>query len=127
MSYTYLHMTKTVKLITANISRLRELKGFSQKEVAAAMDIPQGQYSRLENGKVEPSISTLEKLAIALDVSITEFFKNGIDIEVNLPLLEKIRLLDTLDKDERKAIEMVIDIAISRKHLKESIAGLIKK
>ena len=120
-------MTKTVKLITANISRLRELKGFSQKEVAAAMDIPQGQYSRLENGKVEPSITTLEKLAVALDVGITEFFKNGIDTEVNLPLLEKIRLLDTLDKDERRAIETVIDIAISRKHLKESIAGLIKK
>ena len=120
-------MTKTVKLITANIQRLRELKGFSQKEVAAAMSIPQGQYSRVENGRVEPSISTLEKLAIALDVSITEFFKNGTDMEVNLPLLEKIRLLDTLDKDERKAIETVIDIAINRKNLKESIAGLIKK
>lgn len=48
------------------------------------------------------------------------------DIEVNLPLLEKIRLIDTLDKDERKAIETIIDIAISRKHLKASIAGLIK-
>lgn len=120
-------MTKTVKLITANINRLRELKGFSQKEVAAAMGIPQSQYSRIENGKGEPSISTLEKLAVALDVSITEFFKNGIDAEVNLPLLEKIRLLDTLDKDERKAIETFIDIAISRKNLKESIAGLIKK
>lgn len=80
----------------------------------------------MENGKVEPSISTLEKLAVALDVSITEFFRSGADIDVNLPLLEKIRLIDTLDKEERKAIETVIDIAISRKHLKESISSLIK-
>jgi len=126
LTYTFNLMTKTVKLITSNIQRLRELKGFSQKEVAAAMGIPQGQYSRMENGKVEPSISTLEKLSIALDVSITEFFKSGIDMDVNIPLLEKIRLIDTLDKDERHAIETVIDIAISRKYLKESISSLIK-
>ena len=127
LMYNFKVMTKTVKLITANIQRLRELKGFSQKEVAAAMAIPQGQYSRVENGKVEPSISTLEKLAIALDVSITEFFRNGSDTDVNLPMLEKIRLLDTLDKEERNAIETVIDIAISRKYLKESISSLIAK
>ena len=127
MGYIFTLMTKTVKLITANIQRLRELKGFSQKEVAAAMGVPQSQYSRIENGKSEPSVSTLEKLAVALDVGITEFFKVGIDADVNLPLLEKIRLLDTLDKDERKAIETVIDIAISRKALKDNIANLITK
>ncbi len=120
-------MTKTLKLIISNIQRLRELKGFSQKEVAVAMGIPQSQYSRIENGKGEPSISTLEKLAVALDVSITEFFKTGIDGDVNLPMLEKIRLLDTLDKEERKAIETVIDIAISRKALKDNISNLIAK
>jgi transcriptional regulator with XRE-family HTH domain len=47
-------MTKTLKLITDNIQRLRELKGLSQKEVAMAMGIPQSQYSRIENGKGEP-------------------------------------------------------------------------
>lgn len=120
-------MTKTLKLITGNIQRLRDIKGFSQKEVAAAMGIPQSQYSRIENGKGEPTITSLEKLAIALDVNITEFFRAGTDIDINPPLLEKIRLIDALDKDERKAIETIIDIAVSRKHLKESIAGLIKK
>ena len=120
-------MTKVLKLVTANIQRLRELKGFSQKEVAAAMGVPQSQYSRMENGKSEPSISTLEKLAIALDVSITEFSKAGMDADVNLPMLEKIRLLDGLEKEERKAIETVIDIAISRKTLKDNISNLIAK
>lgn len=119
-------MTKTVKLISSNIQRLRELKNFSQKEVAAAMGIPQGQYSRVENGKVEPSISTLERLAIALDVSITEFFKTGMDMDINLSLLEKIRLIDTLDKDERKAIETIIDMAISRKTLKDNLSNILK-
>ena len=119
-------MTKTLKLITHNIQRLRELKDLSQKEVAAAMGIPQSQYSRIENGKGEPTITSLERLAIALDVSITEFFRSGADVDVNMPLLEKIRLIDTLDKDERKAIMTFIDVAISRKHLKESISNLVK-
>ena len=35
-------------------------------------------------------------------------------------------VLDTLEKEERQAIETVIDLAISRKHLKESISSLIK-
>jgi transcriptional regulator with XRE-family HTH domain len=121
-------MTKTVKTISNNLKRLRELKNLSQKEVSVKTGIPQGQYSRMENGLVEPSITTLEKAAKALDVNITEFFKtsNG-DLDVNIPLLEKIRLIDSLDKDERKAIEIVIDIAISRKHLKDNLSSLITK
>jgi hypothetical protein len=43
-----------------------------------------------------------------------------------MPLLEKIRLIDMLDKDGRKAILTFIDVAISRKHLKENISNLVK-
>jgi transcriptional regulator with XRE-family HTH domain len=54
-------------------------------------------YSRIENGHVEPAVSTLEKLSKVFEVSITEFFKsNNMDEDINLPLLEKIKLIDTL-------------------------------
>lgn len=128
LSYIIKEMTKTLKLITANIQRLRELKGVSQKEVAAAMGIPQSQYSRIENGKGEPTITSLEKLAKALDTSITEFFKspNG-DDELNLPLMEKFKIVDNMDKDEKKAIYTIIDIAIAKKSMKDNLTAMMKQ
>ena len=119
-------MSKTVELISANIKRLWELKSLSQKEVAAASKMPQGQYSRVENGKVEPSVSTLEKLAKVFEVSVTEFFKsNDLADDVNLPLLEKIKLIDTLGQDEQQALFKMIDLAIANKKMKDNLQQLL--
>ena len=107
---------------------MRELKNLSQKEICAGSGVPQGQYSRIENGKVEPSVSTLEKLAKVFEVSISEFFKsNDINEEVNLPLLEKIKLIDTLGKDEQQALFKMIDLAIANKRMKDNLQNLINQ
>ena len=120
-------MTQTVELIAANIRRLREIKELSQKEVSAKTKIPQGQYSRIENGKVEPSVSTLEKLAKVFDVSVSEFFRsNNLEDELNLPILEKVKMIDTVAKDEQQAIFKMIDLAISNKKLKENLQSLLQ-
>lgn len=119
-------MTNTVSRISANIKRLRDLKQLSQKEVSALSGVPQGQYSRIENGRVEPSVSTLEKLAGVFEVSIAEFFKaSNVDEELNLPLMEKIKLIDALDEDEQNALLKMIDLAISNKRLKDNLQNLI--
>ncbi|SRR6266542_2867438 len=121
-------MTNTVELIAKNIKRLRELKNLSQKEICATSGLPQGQYSRIENGKVEPSVSTLEKLANVFEVSIAELFKNdNINEELNLPLLEKIKLIDTLGKEEQQALFKMIDLAIANKRMKDNLQSLINQ
>lgn len=119
-------MSKTVQLIAKNIKQLRELKNLSQKEICGASGVPQGQYSRIENAKVEPSVSTLEKLAKVFEVGISEFFKSdALTEDVNLPLLEKIKLIDTLGKDEQQALFKMIDLAIANKRMKENLQNLI--
>ena len=119
-------MDSTVQLIASNIKRLREIKKFSQKEVCAASNVPQGQYSRVENGKVEPSVSTLEKLSKVFEVSISEFFKiSDADEEINLPLLEKIKLIDTLGEEEQQALFKMIDLALANKRMKDNLQSLI--
>ena len=119
-------MSKTVQLVAANIKRLREIKQLSQKEVSAKTKIPQGQYSRIENGKVEPAVSTLEKLAKVFDVSVSEFFRSdNLEDELNLPVLEKIKMIDALGKNEQQAIFTMIDMAISNKKLKDNLQSLI--
>jgi len=121
-------MSSIVVIVSDNIKRLRELKNLSQKEVALSIGILQGQYSWIENGKVEPTISTLKKFAKVFEVSISEFFKsNDINEDVNLPLLEKIKLIDTLGKDEQQALFKMIDLAIANKRMKDNLQNLINQ
>ncbi len=90
------------------------------------MRVQQGQYSRIENGKVEPSVSTLDKLTKVFEVSISEFFRsNDIDEELNIPLLEKIKLIDNLGKDKQQAIFKMIDLAIANKRMKDNLQNLL--
>ena len=61
-------------------------------------------------------------------MSIAEFFKsNDINEEVNLPLLEKIKLIDTLGKDEQQAFFKMIDLAIANKRMKDNLQNLINQ
>ena len=52
------------------IARRREI-GLSQMQLAAASGIPQSAISRIEQGRANPTVSTLTALARALDASFT--------------------------------------------------------
>ena len=114
-----------MEAIAINVKRLRTLKKLSQKEIALSIDIPQGQYSRIESGKVIPSIPTLKKIAEVFDVHLTEFVKECEEEPVNMTLMEKIKMIQLLEEDEQNALFKIIDVAISRKQLKDSLNNLI--
>jgi transcriptional regulator with XRE-family HTH domain len=61
-----------VTQISARAKALREQRGESQEAVARRADIATATYSRIENGLNEPSLSTLVKIATALEVSLDE-------------------------------------------------------
>lgn len=113
--------------ISENIKQLRKIKELSQKQVAMEIGMAQGQYSRVEGGKVVPTLQTLSKIAEVFEIKLVELFKNPKEIEVveNFPLLEKMKLLSLLDDDEKDAISKIIDIAISKKKLKDSLNSLL--
>ena len=53
------------------------------------------------------------------EVSIAVFFKtNSENDTTNLPLYEKIKIINTLDKDEKSALLKRIDMAVSKKKIK---------
>ncbi len=58
-----LHFQKT-------LLELRKLNNLTQKQVANQLGISQPSYIRYENGKAEPSLENLVKLADLFDVSI---------------------------------------------------------
>ena len=114
--------------IAQRIKLFRTNKGFSQKEVALSIGIDQAQYSRIENGKVEPTISSVEKIAKALEVKIEELFSAEEPIDVNSydnNIIERLKLLDELDEIEKKSIFNIIDMAISKKRLKDALSNAL--
>jgi len=115
--------------ISENIRRTRKLKNLSQKEVAMAIDIAQAQYSVIESGKNVPTLPTLEKIAKVFETDISQLLKktNDNDDEVNLSILEKVKMIDTLEKDEKNSLLKIIDIAIAKKRMKDNLASIMSE
>ncbi len=53
--------------LAANLIRLRLAKGLTQEDLAKMLNTKQESIARLENGGSLPSLSTMKKLAEALD------------------------------------------------------------
>lgn len=64
--------TDSNEALGLRISRFRALCGMSVRSLAAAAGVSPGFVSQLENGKANPSVATLRKLAAALGVSSAE-------------------------------------------------------
>ena len=63
------------KIIAVNIRKYRELKGFSQGDLAKALDVDNSYISTLERGSKNHSVNTLEKIAGALDITIVSLLE----------------------------------------------------
>lgn len=62
-------------IVGKRIQKIRTSKGISQQVLAAKCNFEKSNMSRLEAGRVNPTLATLEKVALALEVNIIEFFK----------------------------------------------------
>ena len=61
-----------LKKIGQRIKEIREVKGLSQQELAAKLDYEKSNMSRLESGRVNPRITTLQNVANALNITLSE-------------------------------------------------------
>lgn len=59
----------------ARLRRLREKSGLSQQQVSARSGVAQESLSRLENGRRDPRLETLRKLARGMDVTLPELLQ----------------------------------------------------
>ena len=63
--------------IGQRIKHLRELSFMSQKDLAYSADLDRSYIASVENGSRNVSIVNIEKIAIALNVNLKEFFDYG--------------------------------------------------
>ncbi len=61
------------------IRNLRQRTGLSQRQLALRMAVPRTYVSKIENEKAMPTLSSLERLARALDVSVPDLISGGRD------------------------------------------------
>lgn len=61
--------------IGKNIKRIRTKKGLTQLQAAKLCGMLEPQYRRYENGKSNPRASTVERIASALSVPVSELYK----------------------------------------------------
>lgn len=113
------------------IKKVREAKGLSQKEAAAACKMDQAYYSRIENNKIDPSFSVVVKIADALGVELADLFRSDKVFRevgsVDKSLIEKVALIDELDKKEKQAFFVMLDALVSKKRLKDTLNAALGK
>ena len=58
-----------------NLKRVRTAKKLSQGDIARALKVHRAYISGIENGKRNPTLATISKIAEALKVSVDELLK----------------------------------------------------
>lgn len=87
------------------------------------------QYSKIENGKVDPQFSSIEKIANALDASIADMLNSDdvfSDIDsLNKSIIEKVQLIEQLDEKQKESIFNIIDMALYNLKLKKTLSNAL--
>lgn len=61
--------------IALAIRSLRQRAGLSQRQLALRMSVPRTYVSKIENDKATPTLSSMERLAKALEISVCELLE----------------------------------------------------
>lgn len=66
----------SIQVATA-VRDLRRVRNLSQRQLAARMNVPRTYISKIENGKAMPTLSSLDRLARALQVDISALLRDA--------------------------------------------------
>jgi transcriptional regulator with XRE-family HTH domain len=106
-------MESVNKLLAKRIKALRQERGITQEELALKADINKSFMGEIERAVANPTVNTLEKISIALGVTIEDLFKfeyiKNDAISKELECLEKINFeIRTRSLKEQEAIYKLI-------------------
>lgn len=63
--------------VATAVRDLRRVRNLSQRQLAGRMNVPRTYISKIENGKAMPTLSSLERLARALQVDISVLLRDA--------------------------------------------------
>jgi transcriptional regulator with XRE-family HTH domain len=63
--------------VAGQVRDIRKARHLSQRQLAGRMQVPRTYISKIENGKAIPTLGSLERLAAALDVDISQLVRDA--------------------------------------------------
>ena len=63
-----------LRLLAAKLKEVRAKKGFTQEELAYESELSLSQIARIETVKINPTVSTIFRIARTLDIPVSELF-----------------------------------------------------
>jgi transcriptional regulator with XRE-family HTH domain len=109
----------------ARIKALRKAKHWSQKELAALLEIRFQQLNKYESGLNTPPVEMLVKLADALATTV-DYLLTGNPVEesplANDRLFRRFKALETLVEEDRETVIKVIDAMIAQHRVASALA-----
>jgi len=63
--------------VAAQVRDIRRSRHLSQRQLAGRMQVPRTYISKIENGKAIPTLGSLERLAMALDVDVCQLVRDS--------------------------------------------------
>ena len=107
-----------------NIKRLREDRGIKQNEIADLIGMHRSNYSKIENGQREISITALDKIASYFNITLDELVHMGEDLPKEVSIedktaAEQIKLIQELDQEEKNMVYKMIETFLTKKKFKD--------
>ncbi len=118
-------MSEVQDLLSKNLKAIRKEKGLHQSTVAQRSGVIASTYSRIESCQVSPNLSTLEKLAEAMEVPMEQFFKQNNTAKKSL--LEKLKMIEDMEEYNRSVVEVMIDTVLEKDKLEKAQQIKMKK
>jgi transcriptional regulator with XRE-family HTH domain len=111
------------------LKRLRKQKKWTQKELAAKLDIGFSQFNKYECGLHIPPIEKLIQLSELFDTSLDYLLTGSRSEEKplhSIRLLERFRELENFTTDEKEAIIAILDAMIVKNRVEGALKPLEK-
>lgn len=115
-----------------NLKRIRETKNKKQKEIAQLIGVSEPTYSNYENGKREPNILTIKKIAKALNVSGDELLgirpKGKSNLLLNNKEMSHINKYRELKEPRQNRVDKITDMELEeqKEELRSSSESFLK-
>lgn len=91
------------------VKQLRQDKGISQEELALTANLNKSFVGQIERGKKNATVKTIEKICLALNVTLHEFFSFELD-EIDIPSDSLIKISALFKNLNDKQISQVVEL-----------------
>ena len=97
----------TVNLLGKKIRHLRKSKNISQETLSEMAEISPRQMIRIELGQSLPTLENLEKIALALNVTVKSLFDNDYYADINTLKNKLYKKIDNLSEQNTRFLYIV--------------------